>query len=84
MKKISLSLDSLNVDSFPTTALAARSRGTVHAASESDESYCGSCGLTFCLYLPTCGGGTCYPTEPDSCHGSCIGETCDCSADLAC
>lgn len=91
MKKISLDLDTLSVQSFETTANPARLRGTVRAAGATEDcqsqglSYCGSCFHTDCVEL-TC-GAPCEPTVGDSCHGSCMGPSCDapgCSYDLTC
>lgn len=62
MKKISLHADDLQVESFQTTARPEHRRGTVHAAGESEG--------------PSC-GPPCEPTFPDSCWGTCVGETCD-------
>lgn len=65
MKKITLSLDALRVESFSTTTRDAAPRGTVHGADGSED--------TGCL-APSC--GTCEPTFAYSCYGSCVGETC--------
>lgn len=82
MKKINLDLANLRVESFETTASAADLRGTIRAASITDEdcetqylSYCPSCGDTQCLDA-TC-GSPCEPTFPYSCDGSCVGDTCN-------
>ena len=81
MKKISLDLDALRVESFETTTDARTARGTVRGAESAEPTeatHCGSCeascGPTFCLF--TC-GQSCEPTCGDSCHGSCMGETCE-------
>lgn len=68
MKKITLDLDTLSVQSFETTAHRADGRGTVRAAGASEQD-------TECLG-PSC-GPPCEPTFPYSCWGTCIGETCD-------
>lgn len=91
MKKISLDLDTLSVQSFETTARPARFRGTVRAAGATEAcesqglSYCGSCWPTDCVE-PSC-GPPCEPTVGDSCHGTCMGDTCDvagCSVGMIC
>jgi len=63
MKKLSLSLENLSVESFTTDGTAAR-RGTVEARSATmyaDESCFGTC------------NGTCYPASCASCDYSCNG-----------
>jgi len=84
MKKLSLVLDALRVESFATTPEAAAVRGTIRAASETDgNTFCGpSCELTQCLVV-SC-GSSCEGTCGDSCHGTCIGTSCDCSGIITC
>lgn len=92
MEKISLSLDNLLVESFETTSDADALRGTVHGADSpitpTQETECESCeftcGPTVCQ-LFTC-GQSCEVTCGDSCHGSCLGETCEfvCTGVLTC
>jgi hypothetical protein len=66
MKKLKLSLDALEVQSF-TTAANARSRGTVHGEQE--------CTCDTCTY-PNC--ETCNATCPDTCGNSCAGTCYSC------
>lgn len=92
MKKMSLKLDELMVESFQTTDPAG-DRGTVLAhESETDLVSCTSCGETYCG--PSCefcsGGNTCNgctgtacPTFEPTCEytspnpeGTCCGLTC--------
>jgi len=89
MKKISLQVDALRVESFETTTGLERHPGTIQAASITDEdcdtqylSYCPSCGDTHCVGI-TC-GEECQRTYIDSCAGSC-GYTCEgCSDFITC
>ena len=53
MRKITLDLDRLTVDSFPTTAPAEAPRGTVEGAMRTRELYC--TGGDTCR--TSCGGG---------------------------
>jgi hypothetical protein len=78
MKKLALDLEALVVESFHTAPLHATADGTVHAHESGDtecETEWASCYQSVCV---TCG---------DSCHGSCMGPSCDvptCSPDLEC
>ncbi|HSU14856.1 hypothetical protein [Longimicrobium sp.] len=55
MKKLSLQLDQLGVESFPTSAADGDARGTVDAAEKTlNTAECGSCGGE------TCGGVSCF------------------------
>jgi hypothetical protein len=94
MKKMSLQLDSLCVESFETSATPTPRRGTVRAAGATEgldpscgppceptvgDSCWGTCtGCTEGLD-PSC-GPPCEPTVGDSCFGSCIG----CSEEVLC
>jgi hypothetical protein len=83
MKKLSLRVEELAVESFDTTSAHRIRQGTVHAASVSEDTtcesealtFCGSCGYSHCLD-PSC-GPPCEPTFAYSCGGTCIDETCD-------
>jgi hypothetical protein len=81
MKKLTLDLDQLTVDSFNTVAPAAK-RGTVHAEQECTcytncYTYCNTC-----PGCPTCDDSACN----GSCGGTCFGEnTCDtCVGQVTC
>lgn len=78
MKKLALDLEALVVESFHPAARWDEARGTVHPRESGDtecETEYASCYQSVCV---TCG---------DSCHGSCMGPSCDfptCSPDLEC
>ena len=68
MKKLTLQLDDLRIDSFATTAGDARAKGTVHARSAYDPSWVDRCPSAFYA---------CEPTEyEDTCAASCGADTC--------
>jgi len=71
MKKLSLDLDQLAVESFDTTAEAARSRGTVRGHVLTDT----TCGQFICD-CPTGSGESC---QADLC-GSDVCESADCGS----
>lgn len=81
MRKLSLKLDELAVESFET-ASAGAPRGTVEGQQftaygcVTDEYQ--SCGGS-CQWVGTCGENTCEGTCAASCHGTCAGQgnTCD-------
>jgi hypothetical protein len=72
MRKIILRLDSLTVESFPTT-VAGGGDGTV--AAHQLESGGGTCGRSCPQTCPQSCNGTCY----QSCNGTCLGFSCDAS-----
>ena len=78
MKKLALDLEALTVESFHPAPRDTRADGTVHAHESGDtecETEWASCYQSVCV---TCG---------DSCHGSCMGPSCDrptCSPGLEC
>ena len=81
MKKLTLNLDALAVESFDTAA-AAEPRGTVDAhqvrptAPESCDYYCASQNISGCCTAdPTC-PATCQNTCPATCQNTCQGPTC--------
>lgn len=67
MKKMSLDLDTIRVDSFSATPEAAEEAGTVEA---NDASFAYSCGNTYCGSCPSCA------TNCHTCDPTCIGNTC--------
>jgi hypothetical protein len=69
MRKLTLDLDSLAVQSFETTPDGAAARGTVRGEAAEATPYCQS---PVCLLTeqPSC-KGTCEDTCYDSCFGSC-------------
>ena len=72
MKKLSLNLDQLTVDSFDTVAPAAR-RGTVVGEQCSCQTVCSCPGCPTCVYTE-CNNNTCINTCNTcdwSCGGSC-------------
>ncbi|HEX6371940.1 MAG TPA: hypothetical protein VF006_23655 [Longimicrobium sp.] len=80
MKKLTLRLDDLAVDSFDTSALA-RDKGTVVA----EQCTCGGPYTCAGTCPVTCDDASCAPTCPytcddascaDSCDGTCAGWTC--------
>lgn len=75
MKKLSLSLDKLRVDSFDTTPEQWKPRGTVHAEQCTCPSACTcpgcpTCDYTYCnqntcvTCVNTCRNGGCTPNRP--------------------
>jgi hypothetical protein len=79
MKKISLDLDALSVESFGTTSAQRERNGTVQAASVTVGGY--ECISQYtncdCTETPDCSGElTCHFTCVLSCEGTCEGETC--------
>jgi len=75
MKKLSLDLDQLAVDSFDTVGDAARNAGTVRGQGYTDT----TCGQVVCD-CPTGSGNSC---QPDMCDTAGCG-TADCSAGIRC
>lgn len=79
MKKLSLKLDELAVESFET-ASAQAPRGTVEGQGFTDQGCVTdeyqSCGGS-CPYVGTCGENTCQGTCRASCYGTCDGNTCE-------
>ena len=73
MKKLSLHLDDLTVESFDTSA-PAPARGTVQGHDHSDPSNCDNSGFCSCNGYP-CDTYTCRCTDPDTCAYSC-GQSC--------
>lgn len=75
MKKLSLRLDALRVESFDTTPQPAKPRGTVIAAQCTCETACTCPGCPTCDYtncnqntcvtcVNTCQNGGCTPNQP--------------------
>ena len=84
MRKIRLSFDELQVQSFATQGHASPTVGTVHGAGWRDQDTAGDCtGITD--DPPTAGdtcGATCYGCTnygscPITCDGSCQGTACN-------
>lgn len=74
MRKLRLDMDSLVVQSFPTTAAGDPAQGTVVGrAAVPDKTYQVGC--------PT---WDCPPTHQYSCNGTCGGDTCYESCHLSC
>jgi hypothetical protein len=95
MKKMTLDLDQLNVDSFSTTAREPLKWGTVrgHGSSELEPCWGGSdeteSGGAQCLCMPITLGGEACGSGPNVCYvecteGSCGPETCGspCGAEI--
>ena len=68
MKKLSLSLDELRVESFDTTSAEQKPRGTVIAEQCTCPTAC------TCPGCPSC--DTCDPTCPHTCWETCDDYTC--------
>lgn len=80
MRKITLQLESLAVESFDTTAVAAL-HGTV-LAFDRTEACTNTCGDSCFNSACTCpGNNTCGQA---SCNGTCAGYTCDLSCQISC
>ena len=81
MKKLSLEMESLSVESFETTAPAGSGRGTVRGRGE-DPPPCTQFDSCYCeTAYAVCGTGpatiySCGDTSPSACI--CLGETDDC------
>lgn len=80
MKKITLDLDDLKVESFETTAEASDAPGTVHGYITRDLTLCDQCTDSTCG--STC-GGSCSPTCTNTCAPTCA-QTCSSTCDSTC
>lgn len=90
MKKLSLKLEELSVESFDTASTRPDRRGTVQARVGTiapdytcNVSCLGTCALTCWNTCPNSCQGTCYITCAQSCVGTCentCGQTCTCGA----
>ena len=79
MRKIRLQLESLEVDSFDTTARQ-RAGGTVHVHEQHTwETVYASCDTCFPTCPFSCDGScdSCVNTCGESCYGTCFEDTCD-------
>jgi hypothetical protein len=79
MKKLSLHLDHLHVETFELLPAAGRRAGTVLGRGETDQGETGpTCGDQQTCFPPTClGMQTCNQTCPQTCLNSCDGNTCN-------